>query len=636
MTPSDGWPSGHDRSTAARPAPLAPAAFLVLALIVGGPLTAQQQGTGFTDTIDVNVVNVEVVVTSKDGQPITGLTREDFEIFEDGQPMELTNFYAIDDGGARLGTGQVPEAEAEALPSRRSGGTRRLNLVVFVDNLNIRPENRKLLFENLREKLHADAVPGSRVMVVAMNNRVQVVEPFTQDLDRIFAALDGMERQTSIHALLDSERRMFMSRLARGDVGDYPCNRRSSSSSSGGGGGSGSSGGGGGGGFGGGGSGPDFDHAIRDAHDLAQTVRHLGEQRFQAARGTVQSLQFFSDTLGGLPGRKALLYLSDGIPIRPADSLAEAWIAKYDQWFQQHESAIRNCSRYASAIPDLQRASTGSGTHNFDLHSDFNRLTEKASDNRVAFYPISNHGRNSAFISAEVPGGMDGQSGTMIRSAMIAESHSRAASLLQMADDTGGQALTGNANVGKLLDRVRQDFSTFYSLGYTAPEAKRDNAFHKIEVKVRQGGVRVRHVSGRKDKTWVDRLGEMTAAAALYELESNPLGIQLQPGEPVREGNRFKVPILVQIPLGEIQMVSDGDKYKADLALLVVVRDSQGGFSPPRQFDLPIEIPAAQILQARQQAAGYPLELEMKKNARVVAIRVRDTIGETVSVVKLD
>ena len=37
------------------------------------------------DTVEVNVVNVEVYVTDKKGNPVSGLTRDDFEIFEDGE-----------------------------------------------------------------------------------------------------------------------------------------------------------------------------------------------------------------------------------------------------------------------------------------------------------------------------------------------------------------------------------------------------------------------------------------------------------------------------------------------------------------------------------------------------------------------
>jgi hypothetical protein len=221
---------------------------------------------------------------------------------------------------------------------------------------------------------------------------------------------------------------------------------------------------------------------------------------------------------------------------------------------------------------------------------------------------------------------------------MVAESMSRDGGLLQMADDTGGLAFTGNANVGELVRRLNADFQTFYSLGYTPPERdrkERDNEFFKIEVKVKRQGVDVRHAGGYRDRTWRDRLGDLTVTSALYELESNPLGIQVQRGEIQRQGGRFKVPVLVQIPLGQVQMVSDGGKYKASLSILVVVKDAKGGFSKPRRFDLPIEVPNAQILQARQQAAGFPVDLEMKKDDQVVAVSVRDHIGQMASVLNL-
>ncbi len=623
-------------------------------IIAVAPSSAQQTSTSFTESIDVDLINVEVVVTDKQGEPITDLTRDDFEIFEDGQAMEVTNFYvakghAVENPQASPNASQPPPVAATLTPAapdaeapRPAGVTPRLNLILFVDNVNIQPTNRKLLFENLRQELRDGALVDSRVMLVAMNRRIEVMEPFTDDIERVFAALEVMEKQSSIHALVDSQHRLFLSRLARSDIQDFPCsqpNRPPPPPPSGTGTATGP-GTGGGSRLGGSGSSA-FRAALRDAEDLASDVIRLGEQRYQTARSTVQALQFFTDTLGGLPGRKALIYLSDGIPMRPAESLSEAWIAKYALWIQQHADCIDSFSGSA-----LSRATTGSGVRQFNLRGDLSRLRERASDNKVTFYPISNHGRGGTLISAEVPGSTDGASGTMIRSAMIAEAQDRTATLLQMAEDTGGQALTGNANIGELIRRLNQDFSSFYSLGYTAPTVtgedgkrkggKRDNTYHKIEVKVRREGAKVRHVAGRRDKSWVDRLGDMTAAAALFGLEANPLGIQLQRGEPVPDGKRFKVPILVQIPFNQIEMLNHGESYSADLTLLVVVRDDKGGFSQPRRIDLPVEIPQAQIEQARQQSAAYPLELNMKKNAQVVAVGVRDNIAQTASSVTLD
>ncbi len=605
------------RTTATLPA--GAAVFLIVAIFAVAPLAAQR-GETFTDVVDVDVVNVDVVVTTKEGEPVTGLTRDDFEVFEDGQPVTLTNFYAADRPAIRLGerVGDAGDVEAAAQDDGRG-----LQLVVFVDNLNIRPQNRKLLFENLRRQLEESQVPGSQVMLVTMNNRIEVAQPFTSDPEVVLAALDKIEKQTSISALLEGDRRMFMAELSRASLRTVACNRTRRIGAPGSGG-------------GGGASDPLFDEAVRTAQDLAIKIRHLAEQRYQAARGTVSSLSSFTDTLGGLPGRKAVLYLSDGIPMRPADSFTEAWIGKYQFWFQVNETAIRNCSRYPEAASDLRRAVTSVASNEFDLHSEFNRLTERASGNRVAFYPISNGGRQAGMITAALGGMMDGTSGQAMRNAMVAETQSRDASILQMADDTGGQAVTGNANVGKLLEKVDRDFSSYYSLGYAPPEREGDAGFRKIKVKVRRDKVKVRHVKGHRATSWQDRLGEMTVASALYQLESNPLGVQLQTAEPVRQGGKFKVPILVKIPFNRIRMEGAGDHYQANLAVMVVVLDEQGGFSHPRTFELPIQIPNAQILQARQQEAAFPVELEMKKGLQRVGVGVRDHLAQTSSCLKLD
>jgi hypothetical protein len=320
--------------------------------------------------------------------------------------------------------------------------------------------------------------------------------------------------------------------------------------------------------------------------------------------------------------------------MRPADSMLEAWITKYDSWFQQNELSIRSCSRYPDAPADFRQVFTALGSSQFDLRNDFGRMTARASDNRVAFYPVSSGERGASYVSAANSG--SGAGGQVLRSAMIAESASRDASLLQMAEDTGGLAFTGTANVGEVLRRLDGDFSSFYSLGYVAPERKGDNEFHEIEVKVRREDVVVRHVNGYLDKTWRDRLGDMTVAAALYGLEANPLGIVLTPEAPQKKGKKFKVRVLVQIPFRDLVMVSDGKVYNAKLSLLAVVRDKRGGFSPPRRFDLPIQIPNAAILDARKQAAAFPLDLEVDKDAEVVAVSVRDHYAQTASCVRLD
>ena len=68
---------------------------LLACLLVPLPLVAQDDGeTIFIDRVDVNVVNVEVFVTDRDGNRVADLTADDFEIYEDGRLVEVSNFYS--------------------------------------------------------------------------------------------------------------------------------------------------------------------------------------------------------------------------------------------------------------------------------------------------------------------------------------------------------------------------------------------------------------------------------------------------------------------------------------------------------------------------------------------------------------
>src|SRR5437016_5350564 len=81
---------------------------LILVIVVGmlaaamavGPANAQQQPpppkpsepSFFSETIEVRVINIDVMVTDKAGKPVIGLTKNDFELYENGQKREITNF----------------------------------------------------------------------------------------------------------------------------------------------------------------------------------------------------------------------------------------------------------------------------------------------------------------------------------------------------------------------------------------------------------------------------------------------------------------------------------------------------------------------------------------------------------------
>ena len=587
----------------------------LLALVVSAPwgFAEQENGQAFVDVVDVKVVNVEVVVTDADGRPVSGLTRDDFEVSVDGKTRELTNFYAVADRGPLLPDGPVSE---HMLPP---DATRELTVVVLVDNAHIRPENRHALFERLRQYLDSQiqprvdrqAEPIARFMVFSMARRLELVLPLTEDRDEVLPALQKIGAQASLHAALDGDRRMFMSRLGQASLRTYQPRPGVSGD-------------------------PVFEDAVRVALELSETVRLLSEERYQTALAAFETLGTLCEALAGLPGRKALLYLSDGLPLRPADSLIEAWAGKYQTWVLQNEEDIRLWSGFPGAPAAFQRLVGATGSLQFDLQSPLNRLATQASGAKVAFYPVSTGGRGSGLISAEVSGSSLYGAGAMHRNSTIAENFSRDASLLRMAEDTGGLALLRTSNLDDFIDRMRRDFTNYYSLGFSPPEEEESGRFRDLAVKVRHEGLEVRHSKGYLSKNWRQRLGERATAAAIYDLESNPLDVRVDYGLELRDGDHFIVPIMVKIPFERIQLVHRDGHFNAQLTVLLMVSDRDKGLSETHRFDLPIKIPDTQMLYVINQTAAYPVDLRTNRGHKRIAIGVRDHVAGTEAAVSLE
>jgi VWFA-related protein len=586
-------------------------------------LFAQQSSEVFEEIIDVSVVNVEVVVVDRKGRPVDGLGQEDFRILVDGQEQELTNFFAAH--GTSPSNSLGADTWVTGPEARPANSTKRLTVIVFVDNLGIRPENRKALFDRLRSHLRqidtsAELARHSgtdsfepQLMVVSHGPGTEIVEPLTSDLDRIGGALQRLEARSTLFAALDGSRKMFMSRLGHASLRRYQPPRGSSTD-------------------------PEFDDAIRVALELGLSVRTLAEERYQTVEKSFDALAHLCDALGGLPGRKALLYLSDGLPLRPADSLLDAWTGKYQNWIFQNQNDMRLRSRFPDAPSRFRTLMNSIGSSEFDLQDRLDRMVTRAAGAGVVFYPVSAGGRGSALMSADVSGaGMHGDvgAGSMHRSATTTENMTRDATLLRMAEDSGGEALLGTTALEGFLDRLARDFSSYYSLGI-APPTGEDGLLHDLEVEVLHPGLSVRHAKGYVAKNWRQRLGENAAAAAVYGYERNPLGVEVDPGVESRDGKRFLVPLMIKIPFERIKLVHRDSHFNAQLTVLVLVGDQTGGLSRTHRVDIPIKIPDSRVLEAIEQKAAYPLDLRMEGGRKRIAIGVRDHLAETEAAITLD
>ncbi len=532
----------------------------------------QSEGEVFVDVVDVNVINVDVYVTDKKGNRITGLKRDDFEILEDGKPVAISNFYAVENGSPTTG-GVEPKTDPDALVERlpqlslkeqqlEVPEDQKLHLVLYFDNLFLKPFNRNKVVRQARQFLYENVGPGDRVMLVTFDRSLHVRHPFTTDVRAISDELLEIETLSGFAVQADSERRNVLRRFE-----DAPT-------------------------------------AIEaEAHiDLYSQSLHFDVQT------TVRNLKELVSSLAGLPGRKAILHVSDGIPMTAGEDL-----------FFMLDSRFGDAAAGASL-----RA------RRYNTRRLFRELTANANANRVTFYTLEAAGlRSHTSLSAEY-GGSRGTDGVVAGSRIEADYiriQGQQESLMMMAHDTGGLATFNTNNLAGGLTKMASDFRTYYSLGYASANSG-DGRYHDIEVKVKKKGLEVRHRTGYRDKTAETHLSEGTLAALLYGLDSNPMGIELRfDSARYDDEDHWLLPIEVRVPIGNTTLIPQVENHTGRLRFSVAVIDENGRMSPVEQTAVPLTIPAAQIEVARKQYYVYSVELRMRKGRQKVAVGVRDELG---------
>lgn len=556
----------------------------------------------FFDAVEVKVASVEVVVEDGDGKKISGLTADDFEILEDGARQEIT-YFSAQENGQLIQNADPAAGEAADAPAT----TERLHLAIFLDDVHLAPQNRNRVFERLGAYLESSLKPTDLVLIARISDRLVIEQPFTADVTVLKATLERLADTAGSALAMDAAYRRLLREIASTALSDQdsaPAARSLQAEQ----------------------KISEADSIEIAARNQARDVFALGEDRRLRVNRTIASLKTAVSSLAGLRGRKALIFLSDGLPVRPAESLAEAWREKYEQW------AMRNDKR--DIMNELTRA-TSLGT---ESQSELNELAKQASASRVAFYVLSPGSTASRGVSgAEIGGGASGGA-SIARGAAATEAFEGEASLLQLAETTGGKARTRNLDIESLLNGVREDFGTFYSLGYN-PKTEAQNGVRPVKVKLKgRPDATVRYTRHLGDEDPVDQLRQLTLSALYHGLTENPLQIELEPKPAELTGNDvYRVDVLVKIPFEKLLLLPQEENHVGRLTLFVVVQDHKSqNLSTLSRVELPLKIPNEDILAVMTQKAAYPLQLEMKGGSQRLAIGIRDHLARVSATVELD
>jgi VWFA-related protein len=364
------------------------------------------------------------------------------------------------------------------------------------------------------------------------------------------------------------------------------------------------------------------------------------------------------NSLSGVPGRKAVLHVSDGLPLTPGEEvfqfLAEICGGHGTTGLGRSSGLARDAVEGSQIGPGAGTGNTDPDAalqvfdiaalkpesyrgvsqapmdaQNYSVAKNLQALAAHANAHRVTLYTLQASGlQGSGSADASV-----GPRERMLQFPMI-DTLQRANlrdSLQLLADETGGRAIINTNQFLPDLSRMREDFSTLYSLG-VAPAHNGDGREHKLAVKLNRPGLQLRYRQSYRDKPAVERSVDRTLAALYYGIEENPLDVAVEIGDQApAEGGQYSVPVRLRIPLFKLAILNQNETYQGKLRLLVAVRDEEGGTSPVRQVEVPLNIPRKDVLNAMGQYYVYTLTLKMKPGLQHVAVTVRDDLGATTS-----
>ena len=557
-------------------------ALLLLSIVPGiaQEEAALEEPEVFLEQVAVDIVNVEVYVTDKDGNPVSGLTREDFAVAEDGRPVEVVNFYHVVDGVPK--GWKQPESTAESEVTEPAIGeehvpvflpqapemivpeSQRLHMVIYVDNFNIHPLNRNRVFRSLRVFLHDTIQKGDEAMVASYDRSLHVRQPFTSSPDLVNSVLREIEGMSGSAIERESERAASLKKI----------------------------------------------YETNSVHTAEFEAKNYAENQYHETNNTLDAVREMLDSLAGLPGRKMLVHVSDGIAMVPGQDLYQAIQSRF------------------SAVTAMGEA------FSYDLSRRYMQVIALANSNRVSFYTID-------------AGGLRTQSGMGAENAVVnyplavakavegVRMSNLQDTLIMMANRTGGQYIVNTNDVSEGLTRFASDIGNYYSLGYRAPAANRGR-YHKINVTLKNKSKewQLRHREGYRDKSIEAQLENSIQAFLVHGYETNPLAVSVDLGaqSPTTDGN-ILVPVRIRIPMGNVVLLPRGEIYEGRLRLYFGATDEDGRDAPMQELPLNLRIPESSIDLARQDEVARVIDATMRPGVHKLVVAVRDEISEDRSVV---
>jgi VWFA-related protein len=526
------------------------------------------------ETLEVSIVNLEVFVTDREGRRVYGLTKDDFEIRENGKLQPISNFAEY------RGPERDPERVSVAPPApaavAEAGGPAPKRaprtFVIFIEQQALLPWRRDELFAALHKLVDDAMEPGDQAIVVKWQlTWMTVRQAMTKDRAAIHAALDAVGKE--IGPLIVDRAVIALQEIA---------DRKEQHAF--------------------------FTNVGGEPRDPTIPSRPCAGQQLMEIRGKARAIAGLMTSMGGVEGRKVLLMAA-----RRFGNIAGA-----------------DCFDTAAVPPD-QRAQYATDAIRA-------QVIDAANANGFTIYPVYAGSVEPEGNSAEghLPREIASDKDVDVRgmgsnSVLLNESQS----LIEIADKTGGMTAWGS-DIVKLLPRIDEDLDSYYSLGYRGKGAQADLA-RKVVVTAKRPGLRVRTRTEVIEKSESTRMRDRVIAALSYLVDQGTLGVRVMTGDVrKRSRNRYTLPIKVQVPIGQLTTVREGGTERGAFSIFVAAGNGEVLFSDVTRRTQMLAIPERELDRAKQSSFTYEVDLTIDPKVNRVAIGVYDEVGRDYGVLRVD
>jgi len=532
--------------------------------------------------VEVTVTNASVVVTDKDGNRVTGLKPENFEIYEDNLRMRLTNFYEVKSLEVYV---PPPEPEKDVPPPSRSlpieSPQFKNKIIFYFDNWHLHPMNRNWSVKKLETFIQNNFTPqneSNEGMVVCLGQKLEILQEFTSNQGQLRAAFEKAKKRSGQSLLrartkedMKKELNRMVSEFRRGD------NRYES-----------------------------FGQAMNYA-------RNYVEAENNDLSYSLKSLSAFIDHITGIEGKKMLIYVSDGLPLNPGDEV-----------FGYIDNAFPTGNARAEAM-------------NYDATNIFKELTARCNASEISLYPINARGLEAAVLTADKGAGWDTYSkGSGM---MRATSRVQNDALKLMANETGGVSILNTNAIAAGLEKMSDDLQFYYSLGYVSPD-KVEGKYHSIEVKLvgvaEKYDVRVRH--GYLRVSLEEKIRESVYSRLFLQRQDNPMHVmaQVMSVEPLQKTKKLCLNLKILIPIKNLTLYSQENEYVGRIKVYIALKDSQNHFSPCHELTEDIKIPFRDYEEALRSSYPYIAEMYVDPGDYTISLAVKDVTASVLNYLQLE